>query len=127
MESTASQQILTLIDALNLAYAVQRHTMVDTARLKRSLAVAAQACQAFGEYEIIPLGKVVKTRRCHYMVVKYDKQGNREASYRINLNRENACDCPDVVQNGVINCKHVIGVVLWQAAHDIYNQQIRDN
>lgn len=127
VQSSQPPTILTIVDALKLAKKIQRYSMVDKGRFARAYDLAEEALKGFGQYEIMPIGKVLATRRCHYAVQKFDDKGNKEAQYLVNLSSNSGCNCPDVTQNNIINCKHVIGVILWQAAHDIFNQQVKDN
>ena len=123
-----SRANLTLVDALNLAFSTQRvNVNQDTGRLQRAYALALSALNGFGDYEIQAKGTHYATRRAHYHVVKFHKAtGHQDAIYNINLQKELACSCPDTQERGQINCKHVVGVVLWQMAHDIYGQYVRE-
>jgi hypothetical protein len=119
---------MTLMDALNLAYGLRQHRVMDKDRLQRGYDIAASALRGIsGSYDVDAFGTSFTERAACYRVDKYDKGGKLEVSYFINVMQALACTCPDVQKNGVINCKHVYACELWQQAKHLFADYTRNS
>lgn len=118
--------VLTLADCVLYSRRILQHRIVDSKRFESGVDIVEEAFKELaGKYDINPRGDNVLTRRCHFRVSKFTKKGEIETTYFVNLSKELGCTCPDVEHNGIITCKHQYACMLWQMAHDMYNDYLR--
>lgn len=107
----------TLVDAIAEAYDKIHDSFADKARLARGKDIVIDfLLNKEKRYEI----KRDKSRKQIFYVTKPD---GKETAYTVNLQKPYLrCNCPDVVDLGIINCKHVVAAMLLSTALDIVEQ-----
>lgn len=107
----------TLVDAIAEAYDKISDSFADKARLARGKDIVVDfLLQKEKRYEI----KRDKSKKQIFYIVKPD---DKDTTYIVNLQKPYLrCNCPDVIDLGIISCKHVIAAMLLSTALDIVEQ-----
>ena len=107
----------TLVDAIADAYDKINDNFADKVRLKRGKDIVVDFL--LNKEKAYTIKRDKRLQNVFYIV----KPDGKETTYTVNLQKAYLrCNCPDVVDLGIINCKHVVAAMLLNRALDIVEQ-----